>query len=733
MTDSLPNVGRPKGNAWRNLQDEGIVWEGQVLITGEQADLAALLIVTNVRLAFVRGGAVALDIPRDWLEPAPILRRTGTVQLWVSSQRGGPPESLTFIARDGRDEAAVLLSLIGDHGAYGSAYRLPTYIPDDVPPPPEVPLARSRRRQPRHAEERHDPFESHTALPVFSILDDDDFPSIGTTPSSRSGWGPQDGQGHEDSLLALAAPPRNPNEPLRPIEGFDSRDERAQRAWVVRVIGLAIVVGFVGLILSGILPSLGEIRDFVEDPEPTVVTVARVDDPTPTPTQEPAAPQDQEDAGEQVQEQAPAPTPTLTPDIAVGGPSSSEPQEPTVVPAETAIALGIGSDQPTETTEPASEADEGSEPEVALAQATDEPAEQVEETPVIPPPSEEATEPADTPTGEATLDESPEPENGSSVVQTETTEPETAVASGALPEQDATLGGNEIPNQAFAMGGMRMQIAAAYRAESLPDLTLGRNAAGEWVVLLLEGVNWSDQPQNLEMASFRLAPASDLAAEIPLDATTGAVASYLDLSPMLRATESGVVAPGGYQPVALVFGVPAGLGDLVLLAGNQNIALDQAFANQTGGSLAGPSAVTIELVPGTVVEVVDGQTLVVDAEGDAVTVRHYGLASLTGDTCYAPEAEEAHAELVVGQTLLFERERRNRSESTVYLRDAWLVSESGELRLVAAVLAGEGAALPETSEPDIRFAGWIAGSALLAEQNGAGIWSACSPPAADTQ
>ena len=84
MSAQLPDVGRPKGGAWRRLQEEGIVWEGQVLITGDDTDLAALLIVTNERLAFVRGGLVALEIERDWLQPAPVLRRTGTVQLWIS-------------------------------------------------------------------------------------------------------------------------------------------------------------------------------------------------------------------------------------------------------------------------------------------------------------------------------------------------------------------------------------------------------------------------------------------------------------------------------------------------------------------------------------------------------------------------------------------------------------------------------------------------------------------------
>jgi endonuclease YncB( thermonuclease family) len=282
-----------------------------------------------------------------------------------------------------------------------------------------------------------------------------------------------------------------------------------------------------------------------------------------------------------------------------------------------------------------------------------------------------------------------------------------------------------MPAQTFELNGLRVQISGAYRAESLPDLTLGRSATGQWVVLLLDAVNWSAEPADIEMAGFRLAPASDLSAEIPLDPSTGAVASYLDLSPGLRASDSGVVQPGGYQPIALVFSVPAGLESPVLLAGEQAIALDNSFEHQSSGQLAGPGFATPDLVTGTVIEVIDGQTVSVDIDGETTTVRYYGLQPLDSGSCYTGESTTANASLVEGQTLLFERERRNRSETTTYLRDAWIVDESGDRHLVAASLVAEGAAIPEPSDPDIRFAGWLAGKALLAESAGAGLWSAC--------
>jgi endonuclease YncB( thermonuclease family) len=460
---------------------------------------------------------------------------------------------------------------------------------------------------------------------------------------------------------------------------------------VIRIAGLFLTVGLISVIASGLLPSLGDVRDRFDSPESTPNSVAQIDVPTRTPL--------------------PAPTPMTTAAPAdEAGPSSSDPKDPTAVPLETAVALGVGSDQPSETPtntpEPTATATE--EP-VEVAQATEEPTEIGQET----------TESEPT----ATEEEAAEPESADTETE-DATEPE-GEASGALQDQGATLESNEVPAQTFDLNGLRVQISGAYRAGSLPDLTLGRSTAGEWVVLLLDAVNWSAEPADLDMTGFRLAPAADLSAEIPLDPSTGAVATFLDVSQALRATESAAVPPGGYQPIVLVFSIPAGLDSPVLLAGEQAIALDRSFEHQSSGQLEGSGFTAPELVTGTVVEVIDGQTVNVDIEGETTTVRYYGLQPLDAGGCYTEESAAANASLVEGQTLLFERERRNRSETTTYLRDAWLVDESGDRHLVAASLVAEGAAVPEPSDPDIRYAGWLAGKALLAESAGAGLWSVC--------
>ena len=109
---AAPHAGRPRGEAWRNLQAEGIEWEGQILIGGEEENgLSARLIITSRRLAFARGGEVVLDIERGWLKRPSYLSGSGAVNLRIQTP-GGHRERLPFIARDGRLAATDIVTIL---------------------------------------------------------------------------------------------------------------------------------------------------------------------------------------------------------------------------------------------------------------------------------------------------------------------------------------------------------------------------------------------------------------------------------------------------------------------------------------------------------------------------------------------------------------------------------------------------------------------------------------------
>lgn len=110
---ALRDVERPRGAPWRALQADGIEWEGQVLIVGADLDLAARLILTKRRLALVRGGQIALDLPRGWLQPAPEMLAENGIRVSITpDEPAGEPDTLLLRARDGRGSAAQLVALL---------------------------------------------------------------------------------------------------------------------------------------------------------------------------------------------------------------------------------------------------------------------------------------------------------------------------------------------------------------------------------------------------------------------------------------------------------------------------------------------------------------------------------------------------------------------------------------------------------------------------------------------
>ena len=115
----VPPVGRPRGAVWRSLQADGVVWEGQVLLVGDDADLAARMIVTHRRVVFVRGGEVVLEMPRGWLRPEPVLRRDGVLELFVAMPGGNvfdEPLRVPLRMREGHPAAGHIIAMLGPSG-----------------------------------------------------------------------------------------------------------------------------------------------------------------------------------------------------------------------------------------------------------------------------------------------------------------------------------------------------------------------------------------------------------------------------------------------------------------------------------------------------------------------------------------------------------------------------------------------------------------------------------------
>jgi endonuclease YncB( thermonuclease family) len=345
--------------------------------------------------------------------------------------------------------------------------------------------------------------------------------------------------------------------------------------------------------------------------------------------------------------------------------------------------------------------------------------------PTLEPTEEPTLEPSVEATDEPTVEPTEEPSTDPTVKATETAEPtlEPTQEPEQLPAQEPSVLPETTPEQAVVADGFRYTIEGASVGATVPELPQINSVEGygQWIVLNVYGQNMSGDVQVFDMSRFVLIADGE---EIPLDSGTGWVNGMVGNTPAYGPTDAIQWAPGEAHRVTLTFLAPAGAQSLVLQAGDQRIDLAPALENPASLVNEGPR-VESDLVQGTVVEVVDGETIVVEIDGVRQTVRYLGLDVPTGDACYAGEAAEANRALVEGQTVTIERQATDVDARGNWVRDVWVTGENGQPVLVSQQMVAQGAAEANISQPNTRFAGWLQQSQATAQSNGAGLWGAC--------
>jgi micrococcal nuclease len=145
---------------------------------------------------------------------------------------------------------------------------------------------------------------------------------------------------------------------------------------------------------------------------------------------------------------------------------------------------------------------------------------------------------------------------------------------------------------------------------------------------------------------------------------------------------------------------------------------------------------TGETVQARVVEVVDGDTIKVELDGETVSVRYIGIDSpetraLDSPLAWmGPEATKANAELVEGRTVVLEKDVSETDQHGRLLRHVWLETESG-LILVNLELVKRGFAQLMTHPPDVKYVDILTEAEELARSTALGLWGP-EPTAAPT-
>ena len=674
----VPPVGRPRGAVWRSLQADGVVWEGQVLLVGDDVDLAARMIVTHRRVVFVRGGEVVLEMPRGWLRPEPVLRRDGILEIFVAMPGGNlfdEPMRVPLRMREGHPAAGHIIAMLAPSGVRHIA-------PDALS---GLERAREATPPPRFGsfwDDEPDPLVASDGL-VGAVDDFDQYPDPTPDETDHADWAPIEPP--DRVVRAPSNPPKRLSTAAYPIAGMLPRDQR-RSPWrlLIRVAALTVLLATAAALGAGRL----DIQVPGAANEPVLVAPTATIPVTSSPTQDPDA--------------ALSPTEESAIAIGVGGPAAQ-------VSAADATAAVQAAATPTETPVPALMPTE----------------------PAIP-------TPASTPVPESVPTATPQPT--ATAAPTATTDAATATATGAgaqdtsaaTPEQSsltqaAAVDPGEPPAQEIVVGPIRLTFQTALRAESLPQYALPPGS-GEWVLLIAGMRNESDAAASLAMTDFRLFDRGT-ATVVDLDTGTDVIATLAGFDPAWSSDDVVAVEPGESAQVLLLYLLPPGASDdLALLVGQTSIDLGPSLSLGEAVPAAQP-----ELLEATVVAVRDGSRLTVDVAGQQETVQYLGLQAPTGDACFAAEATTANTALVEGEQVWLERQATDRAADGALLRDVWIVDANGDRALVAARLLEAGAATPTPAPPDTRYQAWLQAAAALARTNGAGLWGACGDVSASTQ
>lgn len=537
-SQDTPPVGRPKGATWRSLQADGVVWEGQVLLVGGDVDLAARMIVTHRRVAFVRGGEIVLEIPRGWLRQEPVLRRDGILDLFVATPDSDPfdePMRVPLRMREGHPAAGHIIAMLAPGGVRRIA--------------PDAMSAFDRAREATPPATYGGFWEG---VERVSPSPRDDF-----SASSLDRLNGEDAPAEPREDLANLAPieppdrlVRSPSSPARrpatnayPITGMRPRNQRqAPWALLLRIAALTILLGTAALLGAGRLnirlPGSG-IDPFLAAPTPTV-TASTTDNDT-----------------------------TAATEVAGAALSSDD---------LTAVAIGVGG-QDDVAMEPGSSQD-------AVAAATEPPAPTAEAdeggAPVIPTPS-------------ATREADPEPTTTTEPAAVQESDSEATAASDvssspAAVAQNATDEGDSISAAQLAVGPLRVAISTALRDESLPKYGLPPGS-GEWVLLVAEIANEGEAAASISMSDIRLLDRST-GAVATLDSGTDVIAGLAGMRPAHGPSDTIAVDPGDTAETLLLYLVPDGSSDdLALLVGESSLDLAQSLAAAAASAEEAPQNV----------------------------------------------------------------------------------------------------------------------------------------------
>ncbi len=140
-----------------------------------------------------------------------------------------------------------------------------------------------------------------------------------------------------------------------------------------------------------------------------------------------------------------------------------------------------------------------------------------------------------------------------------------------------------------------------------------------------------------------------------------------------------------------------------------------------------PQDTTPERVTASVLRVIDGRTIVVDAGNGEQTVRLIGVETPPFGDPFYDFARQVTDSWINGKQILLEADQRNGDEQGRLMRYVFVDDV-----MINAALILNGLATADTENPNIRYEGYFAAMERQARESGVGIWDASFGTESDT-
>ena len=267
----------------------------------------------------------------------------------------------------------------------------------------------------------------------------------------------------------------------------------------------------------------------------------------------------------------------------------------------------------------------------------------------------------------------------------------------------------------FVSGAWRVQVVSAKRANVFPTYQLEARDDKDWIVVIADITNWSDDDATLNPRDFALEiPGGDKARGFARR-TTERVAKQLGMEP--KSTDDGVKIPEGENTrLVLVFELPIDAINPKLFLDGESLSIQGAIDNSPSLDALPPVSDPPVATRFELGEVVNGFTLTVGKD-DTETVLSYVDGPLP-DECFGEEATRRLKRLATDRLSVEEL------DGATFV---WSNEDDGTRRLLnfEQIDGGYAAVSADVSGP---FAVWLEDAEQSSRDRGGAIWKNCTGP-----